>query len=136
LCSNGSTRPIVLCFAIFCPYGIESVVLKKKNSSQTNESTVGLLDQPDEILLHIFSFLSHRGVARMQQMNRRLKTVAGDSSLWRALCEKDLGFKPKGSDENVKKSYQKTFQHIHYQHFLNHFVSSLNQYYSDYTSRQ
>lgn len=40
----------------------------------------------DELLLHVFSFLSFRDVCRLAPTCRRFSVVASDEALWRSLC--------------------------------------------------
>ncbi|KAF2150852.1 hypothetical protein K461DRAFT_229555 [Myriangium duriaei CBS 260.36] len=41
---------------------------------------------PDELLLHIFSFLDHQDLVRCQQLSQRFKLLARDSNLWKERC--------------------------------------------------
>ena len=42
---------------------------------------------PEELILHIFSFLSHKELGLLNSVNRKYKTISNDQSIWKNLVE-------------------------------------------------
>jgi hypothetical protein len=102
---------------------------KNKIAISSTESTVTSIKQlPDELLVHIFSFLQGFDLLEVEQTCHQWKNLASDETLWKDLCRKHfekcwVDVKPYKESyfvaHRAKRRYEKTMaflgsiKHVH-----------------------
>lgn len=92
---------------IFSMFFKESETKKRKllNESQKN---VNLEQLPEEILVHIFSFLPKNALLTMSETNKRYHRITSDNLLWKKVVQDTALFFPSNQDMALKEKYAYT----------------------------
>ncbi|CAF1076292.1 unnamed protein product [Rotaria sp. Silwood1] len=78
---------------------------EQQMSDDTNNTNLSILDLPDEVYLHLFSFLSPMDLCQISNVCKKWYRLATDDNVWRQRLIRDMKFWPSISSRSNPLSY-------------------------------